>query len=221
MLNKLLLLSALVLLFLKGQAVRADGIAGSGIADFYYNRATGALILDTDGQTAVSLLVEGPSAMSIDRFAGFDVATGTNWVQGYFAGKEQWIELSLTGVQGAFKIATYAAGLAQSSFESVEYGTVGGGIAHTQVTSLLYAADFNRDQVVDGGDLSRWRLDYGVNELSDANNDGRSNGMDFLQWQRGFGSGANAIAAVQCVPEPPLGLLFLSSWIICCFIRPT
>jgi hypothetical protein len=48
-----------------------------------------------------------------------------------------------------------------------------------------------------------WRGDFGPGNGSDANNDGDSDGADFLVWQRQLGSGVTTAA----VPEPPAALL--------------
>ncbi|MBL9163025.1 MAG: hypothetical protein JNL18_09850 [Planctomycetaceae bacterium] len=60
------------------------------------------------------------------------------------------------------------------------------------------AGDFNHDQIVDGADLQQWAGDFGVDGGSDADGDGRSDGHDFLVWQRQFGTGA----AASPTPEP-------------------
>jgi len=203
-----------MLVGLVATSVRADGVPGSGISDFYYNVETGAMFLDSDGATLVSKLIEGPQAQSIDRFSGADAETGSTWIQNYFQGKEQWIDVSLTGIQGVFKIATYEAGLSEADFPSVEYGTLDGNTLFTQVTSLLYASDFNRDGVVNSDDLIAWQADFGVTGNSDANNDGISDGHDFLIWQRQFGSGAELATAIHVIPEPSgIALLLLSCMI--------
>jgi hypothetical protein len=56
--------------------------------------------------------------------------------------------------------------------------------------------------------LVQWRGDFGINALSDADNDGDSDGADFLAWQRQLGSGLPASAGVQSVPEPCTAVLF-------------
>ena len=52
-----------------------------------------------------------------------------------------------------------------------------------------HSADFDLDGDVDGADLIRWQLDFGVNGDSDADADGDSDGADFLAWQQQFGRG--------------------------------
>jgi hypothetical protein len=69
--------------------------------------------------------------------------------------------------------------------------------------------DFNGDSIVDADDLAQWQGDFGVNGLSDADNDSDSDGADFLAWQRQLGS-AEVVAAVESVPEPATLLLLAS-----------
>ncbi len=127
--------------FTEAEFTEAEGAEAIGVADFLYDPDTGVMVMDTGGDTLVSMLIEGPQALSIDGFAGgFDLETGTFWTQQYFAGKEQWIELTDTGVDGVFKIATYAAGLTAADFGGrtlgVEYGTWAGDIVFTTVTVI-------------------------------------------------------------------------------------
>jgi hypothetical protein len=49
------------------------------------------------------------------------------------------------------------------------------------------AGDFNGDTFADDADLAQWEDDFGLNGESDADNDGDSDGNDFLLWQRTFG----------------------------------
>jgi hypothetical protein len=64
-------------------------------------------------------------------------------------------------------------------------------------------ADFDNDGDVDAADLPIWRAAYGVNDGGDANDDGVTNGDDFLIWQRQFGNDATpATPIVGAVPEP-------------------
>jgi hypothetical protein len=74
------------------------------------------------------------------------------------------------------------------------------------------AADFNRNGIVDGGDLAMWRAGYGMDSgaalgAGDADGDGVVDGGDFLVWQRQLGPAASAGAAAwtAAVPEPDLG----------------
>jgi hypothetical protein len=64
-------------------------------------------------------------------------------------------------------------------------------------------ADFDEDGFVDADDLATWKTAYGTTAAGDANNDGVSDGADFLLWQQQF-TGPDAIAAI---PEPATALL--------------
>jgi len=50
--------------------------------------------------------------------------------------------------------------------------------------------------------LNQWQGDFGMNPMSDADNDGDSDGADFLTWQRQLGSVAAAESISAAVPEP-------------------
>jgi hypothetical protein len=69
-----------------------------------------------------------------------------------------------------------------------------------------YAADFNDDGYVNAADLLQWKQAFGQTAAGDANNDLRTDGTDFLIWQRQNGSGPgaseNATALAAAVPEP-------------------
>ena len=80
-----------------------------------------------------------------------------------------------------------------------------------------YEADFDRNGVVDGQDLTEWELAFGTSNGAD--DDGDTDGADFRVWQQQFGSGGGApLAAVTIIPEPSslllaaLGLVTLSIW---------
>jgi len=64
-----------------------------------------------------------------------------------------------------------------------------------------YEADFNRNGVVNGDDLTVWNSAYGLNNYADANSDGLSDGADFLVWQRQYGLGL-PVAMAAAIPEP-------------------
>lgn len=74
-------------------------------------------------------------------------------------------------------------------------------------TAVTFTADFDHNGQVNSADLTKWKADFGVNANSDANGDGKSDGTDFLIWQRQFGSGVPASAAIGAVPEPAAALL--------------
>ena len=69
-------------------------------------------------------------------------------------------------------------------------------------------ADFDGDMDVDGFDLAQWQGDYNANGMSDANGDGRSDGLDFLVWQQQSGIDLTPLVpAIGAVPEPTCAAL--------------
>src|SRR5690606_913023 len=66
--------------------------------------------------------------------------------------------------------------------------------------------DFDGNRIVDSGDLTQWRGDFGLNADSDADGDGDTDGVDFLIWQREAFSAPAAFVAAP-VPEPSGALL--------------
>ena len=81
-----------------------------------------------------------------------------------------------------------------------------GGVLQTGIVNYVQSpapipGDFNLDGVVNASDLAQWKGDFGVNPDSDADNDGDTDGNDFLIWQRNYGMGA-ATASAGAVPEP-------------------
>ncbi|HYO23568.1 MAG TPA: hypothetical protein VEQ85_01325 [Lacipirellulaceae bacterium] len=74
------------------------------------------------------------------------------------------------------------------------------------VGSLGLAGDFDRNGAVNAADLLQWQGDFGVNDESDANGDGRTDGLDFVIWQRNVGLTASTSAAAP-VPEPSAAAL--------------
>ncbi len=78
-----------------------------------------------------------------------------------------------------------------------------GGVVDYQIQfNVLYSlkpvGDFNGDFFVNGADLPNWRGDYRVDDGSDADGDGDSDGADFLIWQRNV----NKVFSASAVPEP-------------------
>ena len=65
--------------------------------------------------------------------------------------------------------------------------------------------DFDGNQIVDQKDLDIWQVAYGRSTGGDANGNGRSNGIDFLEWQRR----ASMPSSSAAVPEPAAGVLGL------------
>jgi T5SS/PEP-CTERM-associated repeat protein len=78
------------------------------------------------------------------------------------------------------------------------------------VDAPIIPGDFNLDGTVDGLDLAQWQGDYHLNDESDADNDGDSDGRDFLVWQRHHGESIyGSLAATTNVPEPSSAMLLL------------
>jgi hypothetical protein len=81
-------------------------------------------------------------------------------------------------------------------------------IAEISTAGPPLAGDFDRNGIVDSGDLDEWLRTYGRRTntyngflSSDENRDGKVNGRDFLAWQRAYqalGGDANQLS----VPEP-------------------
>lgn len=86
------------------------------------------------------------------------------------------------------------------------------------------AADFNGSLMVEAADLDIWQTHAGMTAgatatQGDANRDGAVNGIDFLAWQRQFGSSVIPPPAVA-VPEPggpTLGTIILATCCAACF----
>jgi hypothetical protein len=73
--------------------------------------------------------------------------------------------------------------------------------------SLTLAADFNGDRVVDQGDLAMWQAAFGTSGSGDADEDGDTDGDDYLVWQRQVGTAPPPAPFMAAVPEPgALGL---------------
>jgi len=102
-----------------------------------YDTLTGQLFFDTNGEDIVSLLVEGPAALSIDRWQDGIVQDGVTWAQAYFANKEQWVAVSLTSPPDAvYQLATYANGLTANDFGPVEIGIASSPTVFTTVNII-------------------------------------------------------------------------------------
>jgi len=85
-----------------------------------------------------------------------------------------------------------------------------------QLAANLLPADFNADALVDPFDLVRWQDSYGANDQGDANDDGQSDGADFLLWQQQFGQTPAPFPnpSILVVPEPSSTtlLVLMLSW---------
>jgi hypothetical protein len=79
------------------------------------------------------------------------------------------------------------------------------------------ADDKNQDRLVDGQDLSIWEAAFGFNGVVDADGDGFTTGVDFLQWQRDFTGNLDSLPAATAVPEPPGNVLVGCLVVMGCF----
>jgi hypothetical protein len=84
-----------------------------------------------------------------------------------------------------------------------------------EIVDEFLAADFDEDRDVDGDDLERWRIGFGLSAgafhgQGDADGDADVDGTDFLTWQRQLGSNASVDAMQAAAPEP--GCLLLCLW---------
>ncbi|HMP05649.1 MAG TPA: dockerin type I domain-containing protein, partial [Lacipirellulaceae bacterium] len=64
-----------------------------------------------------------------------------------------------------------------------------------------HPADFNQDGLVNSPDLTIWRNAFLQTSAGDANGDNRTDGHDFLIWQRSLGQ-TGALTVAAGVPEP-------------------
>ena len=175
--------------------VHADDIFGNNIPNIDYDPDDGLLSVNTDGADMISLLINGPQAMSIDRWGDGSNGDGVmGWVQQYFNGKEQWVGAGSAVAggsvdQGIYQIATYAAGLDAAAFGDVELGTQSFGTLFTGVNVIGVpdiACDFDGDGVCDITDIDMITIDMvaGTNDLNlDIDGSGTVDGGDIDEWR--------------------------------------
>ncbi|WP_428307673.1 hypothetical protein [Lacipirellula sp.] len=117
----------------------------------------------------------------------FTILTAANGISGTFASE------SLPALSGGLSFDV------QYTPNAVMLAVVGG--------SFL-AADFDKDGDVDSQDLTIWKGAFGATALGDANGDAKTDGADYLVWQRQYGK-FPAVASAAAVPEPAAALLAL------------
>ena len=184
------------ILFVVGSVapVHADDVLGNNIPNIDYNPDDGLLSVITDGADLISLLIEGPQAMSIDRWSeGTDGDGVLGWTQRYFSGKEQWVGAgsALAGgsvTQGTYQIATYPLGLGANDFGGVEIGTQSFGTLFTGVNvgDVGVACDFDGDGICDTADIDMITIELaaGGNNLDlDIDGSGAVDTGDIAEWR--------------------------------------
>ena len=141
--------------------------------------------------------IAGPSSPFIWNFQGLTGAVDNGEVtlfgtQSSSLGSSLVSFIDVTGYNGACSgTATVLANAsANTRFRGVDFTPLA---ATTEI-----AGDFDGNGVVEGPDLVQWRGDYGPTPGSDADNDGDSDGNDFLIWQRALDQGG----LISVIPEP-------------------
>jgi len=86
-----------------------------------------------------------------------------------------------------------------------------GNIPGEQFLTVTLAADFDRDEDVDGNDFLTWENSFGFDAAGDTNGNGKTDGADFLTWQRQFEAPSGFLAVVNQIPEPSCLVLAILS----------
>ncbi len=188
---------------------------------FTYDAQTGILSVNADldaGTTLVSWLVPGPQATSVLAFENGTNSQGSDWIQGYFDNKEQWIAITGNGITGSWDIAQYTTELELAVFGQVEYALryeAGGGVTeYTTVTApALLPGDLNSDGFVGLDDLDivlgHWNQSVPAGDMlsGDPTGDGFV-GLDDLDVVLGNWNASASPASTTIVPEP------VSAWFV-------
>ncbi|MBX3427295.1 MAG: hypothetical protein KF688_16575 [Pirellulales bacterium] len=189
--------------------VYPGGFSGVGRVDLrdYQQRSTGRLFAEIEG-TGLNqfdrLVVDGIAQLdgylNVDIDGGFVPAVGNTFS----------IISATGGISGTFNqvdIQGFPLGL------TVKVNYLPTIVQLEVVNTPLFSADFDKDGDVDATDLTIWRNAYHLNQLGDATGDNKSDGSDFLVWQRQFGSKPAvpiADATIAAVPEPTAAGLILA-----------
>ncbi|QDT01571.1 hypothetical protein [Adhaeretor mobilis] len=167
------------------------GANGLFLADLTFSSGSSAALQVGDADTGpaqvhVSGSAELAGDLDVTLAGGFSPSSGDSFP----------LLLAAEGVSGTFdslSLPTLDTGL----LWGLDYG------ANNVVLSVLtaLAADFDLDGRVDAADLGVWQAAYGVDDSADANDDGNSDGFDFLTWQQQAGSSSSTIST-RAIPEP-------------------
>lgn len=135
------------------------------------------------------------------------------------AGDRFTIIQSSNAISGTFASVNFpdALGGRFVTWDPVDYLTDPNAVSLEIATVDFFDADFDEDGDVDNADLGLWEAAYASTAIGDANNDGRSDGLDFLIWQEQFGLGVPTplVAAATNVPEPNWVVLVSMALILC------
>ena len=200
----------------------------SDVVGLIYDPGTGELYLRSPETKTTTLVIEGPEI--VERLSFTEIfADGIAWTLPiHFAGKQQWdgreILPDVVGMLGNHRLARYEAGLSESDFGVVEYGTIrfvqdlGGVLTTTVQVETVLPGDANLDGYVDVSDFNIWNANKFTSDGSwgegDFNSDGMVDVSDFNIWNSnkftsaGWGEPQSPLP----VPEPSARLSAL--WIV-------
>lgn len=204
-----------------GHAVFLNGFeVNEGTASFTLevNVTTGAMTLKNEFATALDLnyyeIRSAAGSLNVGGWQSIEDAEagdplGTGWDEATNISGNILSEMNLTAMTTLAGGASVPLGSGftgggvtdlRFNYAAPDGALVRGNILYVQSAASI-PGDFTKNGTVNGDDLTKWKGDYGVNGLSDADNDGDSDGADFLIWQRNFGASAS-VAASAAVPEP-------------------
>jgi len=200
--------------------ISAHDADAAAVPTFSYDTQTGIVQLAAEldpGTTLTSWLIQGPQALSILAFQDGTNGQGSDWVQGYFDGKEQWIAITGDGVTGSWDLALYPTSLDLSVFGQVEYGLrFAGGGGDTGFTAVVapptLQGDLDGDGFVGIADLnlvlSNWNLNIPpADPAADPSGDNFIGIDDLNTVLSNWNAGTPGASTIE-VPEPA------STWLV-------
>ena len=196
-----------------------ESLVPSNLAGFIYDPADGRMYLRSESSKLTAMVITGPEANEITAFTfatdGFRY--GLAWTQSvHFANKQQWhgFEIVPTTVQGTIGnhvIALYDAGLSESDFGVVEYGSdrlvqdLEGVLSTNVQVDTVLPGDANLDGFVDVADFNLWNENRFTDDASWGAgdfNDGFVDTADFNLWNENKFTSAGWDDSPAVVPEP-------------------